>query len=111
MRPSPLGVGVREDLRSTKMASFLFFSFTRPLVVRPEQFFHGHRFVDMVFGSGDLLIGDQEPHVGIHQILGFQIVRVIWSRNSALDIEHRANQAVPEEPKLQERPRAVRRSG
>jgi hypothetical protein len=34
-----------------------------------EQLLHGHRLVEMVFGLGDLFTGDQEPHIGVHQVL------------------------------------------
>ena len=34
-----------------------------------EQLLHGHGLVDMVFGLGDLFTGDQEPRVGVHQVL------------------------------------------
>ena len=33
-----------------------------------EQLLHGHGLVEMVFGLGDLFTGDQEPHVGVHQV-------------------------------------------
>jgi hypothetical protein len=40
-----------------------------------EQLLHGHRLVDMVFGSHDLLTGDQEPHVRVYsdQVAAIQI--------------------------------------
>ena len=34
-----------------------------------EQLLHGHGLVEMVFGLGDLFTSDQEPHVGVDQIL------------------------------------------
>jgi hypothetical protein len=34
-----------------------------------EQLLHGHRLVDMVLGLGDLSASDQEPHIGVHQVL------------------------------------------
>src|SRR5580692_11852726 len=34
-----------------------------------EQLLRGHRLVDMVFSKGDLFTGDQEPHIGVHQVL------------------------------------------
>ena len=34
-----------------------------------EQLLHGHGLVDVVLGLGDLFPGDQEPHVGLHQVL------------------------------------------
>ena len=37
---------------------------------RFEQLLHGHRLVDMVFGSRDLLTRDQEPHIGMHPSFG-----------------------------------------
>jgi hypothetical protein len=30
---------------------------------------HGHGLVEIVFGLGDLFTGDQEPHIGLHQVL------------------------------------------
>jgi hypothetical protein len=34
-----------------------------------EQLLHRHGLVEMVFGLGDLFTGDQEPHIGVHQVL------------------------------------------
>jgi hypothetical protein len=34
-----------------------------------EQLLHGHGLVEIVFGLGDLFTGDQEPHIGVHQVL------------------------------------------
>jgi len=34
-----------------------------------EQLLHGHELVEMVFGLGDLFTGDQEPRIGVHQVL------------------------------------------
>jgi hypothetical protein len=34
-----------------------------------EQLPNGHRMVDVVFGVSDLFAGDQEPHIGVHQVL------------------------------------------
>jgi hypothetical protein len=33
------------------------------------QLLHGHRLVEMVFGLSDLFTGDQELHIGVHQVL------------------------------------------
>jgi hypothetical protein len=34
-----------------------------------KQLLHGHGLVDMVLGLSDLFTGDQEPHIGVHQVL------------------------------------------
>ncbi len=33
-----------------------------------EQLLHGHGLIEMVLGLSDLFIGDQKPHVGVHQV-------------------------------------------
>jgi hypothetical protein len=34
-----------------------------------EQLLHGHGLVEVVFGLIDLFTSDQEPHIGMHQVL------------------------------------------